>query len=628
MSRKKSPDKRRKGLSRAAFVGSGSVGNEPSGPANRGAPRWPRWPTALFVGLACLLAAGGGLEFAIKGKGGSRVLHEAKQGHVSRPAGSLSFTRDVAPIVFKNCAACHRPGQAAPFSLLTYQEVKKHARQIAEVTARRYMPPWPPEHGYGEFAEERRLSDEQIGILQQWVAEGAAEGDPALLPPTPHWDSDWQLGPPDLVVTVPQAYTLRAEGKDVYRNLVIPIPVADTRYVRAVEFRPGNLRVVHHAFIDIDESRQSRRLAAKENPPGFDGMELPESAIMPSGQLLGWQPGKAVSSSPQGLSWILHPNTDLVLQLHLHPSGKPEAVQPSVGFYFTDQAPTNFPYRLRLVSYDFNIPPGDDHYVVEESYVLPVDLDFLRVNPHAHYLGKDLEGYALLPNGNKQWLLWIKDWDFNWQGDYGYARPVSLPKGTKVVMHYVYDNSTNNVRNPNQPPKLVRHGLNTTDEMAALGFQVLAHNAEDRDFLVKDYLAHLEGLLRNYCVFALRLNPQDDMAHTRLARFLLAEGKWDEAASHLARALALNPRNDQAHYTLGYAYLQQHRAAEAVREFQTVIRLNPEDSQAYGNLGLIMFQERRFEAAQAFLESALRLNPQDAVAQKNLDLVKLCLSRR
>ena len=212
----------------------------------------------------------------------------------------------------------------------------------------------------------------------------------------------------------------------------------------------------------------------KESPPGFDGMELPDSAQMPAGQLLGWQPGKSPYFCAPGLSWLLRTNTDMVLQLHLHPSGKPEVVQSSIGFYFTGQAPTNAPFRIGMKCFTIDIPPGAEAYPVEESYTLPVEVAILRVLPHAHYLAKDMQSYAILPDGRKKWMIWIKDWDFNWQGDYEYTRPQVLPAGTRLVMHYTYDNSTNHVRNPSFPPKRVRFGLQTTDEMGEIWFQGLA----------------------------------------------------------------------------------------------------------------------------------------------------------
>ncbi|MEO8427774.1 MAG: tetratricopeptide repeat protein [Verrucomicrobiota bacterium] len=542
--------------------------------------------------------------------------------YVPRAKATLTFRKDVAPILFRNCATCHRPSQSAPFSLLTYQEAKKHARQIADVTARRYMPPWPPEPGCGNFADERRLTVDHIGIIQQWVAEGAIEGTQSDLPAPPTWSESWQLGQPDLVVEMSQSYTLPDEGKDVYRNFVVPIPVSSTRYVKGVEFRPGNARVVHHAFINIDETRQSRRLAEKQNPPGFDGMDLPESALMPGGQLLGWQPGKVPSMVSEGLSWILKPNTDLVLQMHLHPSGKPEMVQPAVAFYFTDQAPTNVPFRIKLARFDFEIPAGVENYLVEQTYVLPVDVSLLRVLPHVHYLGKDLQGYAIVPTGEKQWLIRIKDWDFNWQGDYKYAQPISLPKGTRLIMHYTYDNSTNNVRNPNRPPKTVRHGLQTTDEMAGMVLQAVARNSEDRSRLAKDYFEYFVGVSMDYYNYRLRINPDDGEVHTKLGRALASKGQTSEGIAHLLSAVRINPNDDKAHYELGYVYLAQNHLAEAGQEFQAVIRLNPDDYQAFGNLGLICLTEGRLTDAQVYLETALRLNPDDPVARKNLTRLK------
>ena len=541
--------------------------------------------------------------------------------YTPRAKGSLTFSREVAPIIYSRCSGCHSPEEAAPFSLLTFDQVKKRAQQIAEVTARRLMPPWPPEPGCGDFVDERRLAPDELGLIQQWVAEGAVQGSSAQPPPMER-KGGWKMGEPDLVITMPQAYNLASEGKDVYRNFVFPIPVNSRRFVQAVEFRPDNPKVVHHAFIDVDETRQSRRLAEKQSPAGFDGMDLPETAVMPAGQFLGWQPGKSLYKVPDGLAWVLNPNTDLVLQMHMHPSGKPEKVQPSIGFYFTDQAPTNLPFRLRLLHYELDIPPGADAYTVEQSYVLPVAVSLLRVNPHAHYLGKDLQGYAELPGGERKWLLRIKDWDFNWQGDYQYARPIELPKGTKISMRFTYDNSTNNVRNPNQPPLRVRHGVNSTDEMAALGFQALASNLQERYILGKDYQQYLTQVMVDYFRFRLRHDPNDAKAHTKLASFLFFQGKPAEAFDHLTSAIRLNPNDDQAHYELGYRYLLAGRMNEARDEFQTVIKLNPEDSQAYGNLGFICLQGRRWPEARDYLETALRLKPDDEVAQRNLKLVR------
>jgi tetratricopeptide (TPR) repeat protein len=254
--------------------------------------------------------------------------------------------------------------------------------------------------------------------------------------------------------------------------------------------------------------------------------------------------------------------------------------------------------------------------------VLPVDVSLLRVLPHAHYLGKDLQGYALLSNGEKRWLIWIRNWDFNWQGDYQYAQSVFLPKGARLVMQYRYDNSTNNLGNPNRPPKAVRHGLQTTDEMAGLVFQAVARNSEDRSILAKDYSGYFVRVSMDYYRFLLRANSEDSEAHIKLGRALVAQGQASEGIPHLLSAIKIKPDDDKGHYELGYVYLLQNRLREASQEFETVIQLNPGDHQAFGSLGLICLKEGQLSKAQTYLETALRLNPDDLVTQQNLRRLK------
>ncbi len=311
----------------------------------------------------------------------------------------------------------------------------------------------------------------------------------------------------------------------------------------------------------------------------------------------------------------------MVLQLHMHPTGKPEVVESKLGFFFTDEAPTNTPFRIRLCRYDIDIPPGASDYAIERSYVLPVEVSLLRISPHAHYLAKEMQGYALLPRGERRWLLRIKNWDFNWQGDYEFLHPIVLPRGTRLVMRYSYENTTNNLLNPNRPPKQVRYGLQTTDEMGELWFQVLPRNAGDLATLSNDYLGFLNQESVYYCNYLLRLNPNDAQAHLRLGRTLHALGRTRESLEHLLSAVKLQPNDDQAHYELGYLFLNLRRVDEARLEFQTVIGLNPEDYQAYGNLGYIWMEGGRFQEARACFEAALQLNPDDDVARRNLSLL-------
>ncbi|HKS38065.1 MAG TPA: tetratricopeptide repeat protein [Verrucomicrobiae bacterium] len=536
--------------------------------------------------------------------------------YVPRPRGEVTFNKDIAPIIFQHCAACHRPGQSAPFSLLNYADAKKRADDIAKATARGYMPPWLPEGGYATFVGERRLATAEIDMIQQWVADGAIEGAPADLPALPAWSGDWQLGEPDLVVTMPEPYLLSAEGRDVYRNFVIRVPLAATRYVRGVELRSGNPRVVHHAFIKVDPTAQSRRLDAEEVEPGFAGMNSP--AKMPDGHFLGWQPGRLPTFLPDGLAWRLNPGDDLVVEMHLNPSGKPEQIQSGIGLFFTDRPPTNTCFKMALTSYTMDIPAGAQNYVVQDSYQLPADVSVLAVLPHAHYLAREMHGWATLPNGTKQSLLFIKQWDFNWQGDYRYAQPVFLPKGTILAMRFTYDNSTNNVRNPNHPPKTVNYGSQSSDEMAELWFQLLPHNASDLARLTSDYQAKLARLFREHSEFLLHKNPNDAKAHADLGLDLLSQGRLVEAERHFRAALQARPDFGLAHYRLGLLFRQQNRLTEARAEFETALRLDPDDSKAHGNLGFIFLQQGELRSAQSHFESALALNPDDTIARNGL----------
>ena len=526
--------------------------------------------------------------------------------------GPVTYSKHIAPILFDNCATCHRSNGSAPFELLTYDDARKRAKDIARVTAKRIMPPWQPEPGHGEFENERRLTDLQIATIAKWVEQQTPEGNLAEAPPAPQFNNEWQLGQPDLVVQ-PSPYALPADGKDIYYNFVVPIPNTANKYVAAVELLSGN-RAVHHAFINVDETRAARRLGAKNNPPGFLGMDTPESTSMPGGQLLGWQPGKIPSFNPPGLAWILRTNTDLVLQAHMNPTGKPESVAPKLGFYFTDQPPTNTSFRIRLTSLQLNIPAGESNYVTEQSYTLPIDVNLVRVGAHAHYLAKDMQGYAILPSGQKKGLLWIKDWDFKWQGDYKYKQPVFLPKGSKLALRFTYDNSTNNIRNPFNPPRRTLWGLNTTDEMGELYFQALPANRDDYKTIAADYSRDFLRVSMDFYRHRIALKPNDAEFHQRLGRAYAAIGKLDEGATHLLEAIRLDPKNDLAHFDLGSIYLRKNMATEAYREFLTTTQLNPEDGQAFGSLGIICAQTGRLDEARQHFNSALRINPEDALA--------------
>jgi hypothetical protein len=382
-----------------------------------------------------------------------------------------TFTRDVAPILYRHCASCHHAGEVAPFPLITYKDATSRARLIAKVTAARYMPPWKPVHGYGNFDGERRLTRAEIDTLQRWAAADAPEGDPTLLPPPPKFNTGWQLGSPDLIAMMPKPFTVPADGPDLYECFVIPLHLDRDRYVRAVDFQPSDRKVVHHALLFIDAGVGSRPTGEYScfGTPGF----------LPSGSLGGWSPGAGPVIAFTDTATRLPHGSNLVLQVHFHPTGKRETEQARVGLYFTDVKPRKAVVDIGLVSRRIDIPAGDPSYKVGDHFTTPIDVHAVGIIPHAHYICKDMKGWAILPDGSKRWLIWIRDWDFDWQEQYRYASPVALPAGTRVEMEFTYDNSDANPRNPNSPPKRVTWGPGSGDEMAGLHIQVIPDNMAD-----------------------------------------------------------------------------------------------------------------------------------------------------
>lgn len=535
------------------------------------------------------------------------------------PARPVTFSRDIAPIVYAHCSPCHHPGDAAPFSLLSFADAQKRAKQIAEVTHRRLMPPWLPAPGYNEFVGQRYLTEQEVALLQRWAEQGAPEGNPAEAPKPPVFaGANWKLGTPDLVIQLPQPYMLAADGKDVYRNFVIPVPLPARRHVRAVELNPGNAKAVHHAFMLLDTTGDSRRRDAQDAEPGFPGLHTPPSAQAPAGHFLSWQPGKLPTGDPEELAWTLEPGTDFILQMHLRPTGKPEPVQPSVAFYFSDRPPTRTPFKFGLWTHAIDIPAGATNHVINESYTLPASLEVLRILPHTHYLGRELRAWATLPDGSQQWLLNIPAWDFNWQGDYAYQKPISLPKGATIHMSYTFDNSTNNPVNPAHPPRAVRYGVNSEDEMAELWLQVLTHSTNDTALIEKDYQPRVFRGTIFYNTYLLGRDPNNAKAHTEIGKVHLFMAQTEEAARYLRRAVELKPDDDEPHYFLGLLWRTTGRLAEAQQEFETAVRLNPNHQKAHGNLGLVHLQEGRIPEAEAHLRAALQINPADGVAQQAL----------
>jgi Flp pilus assembly protein TadD/mono/diheme cytochrome c family protein len=522
----------------------------------------------------------------------------------------ITFYKHIAPIVYHSCAPCHRAGEPGPFPLLTYDEVRKHGQQIVSVVQRRYMPPWLPEKGYGNFQDERRLTDEQIRTIADWVRQGAPAGSPADAPPLPKFIPGWQLGEPDQVIEAAAPYRLPADGPDQYWNFVLPLNMPGTRWVKAIEIRPGNIRAVHHANVLVDRSR-SARMQEKTAGAGFPGMDLniESDTFDPDSHFLFWKPGATPWVEPAGMAWRADPGGDLVLNVHMQPTGKPELVQPSVGLYFTTEPATRYPMLLQL-EHDgaLDIPPDQADFPVSDDFVVPMDMDVLAVYPHAHYLGHLLEGYATLPGGTRQALIRIPDWDPNWQSVYRYQQPVFLPKGTVVSMRYHYDNSAANPRNPNRPPRRVHGGNQATDEMAHFWLQVLPRGPLDRRKELQ------EAIMRH----RLEKYPGDFASQFNLGALMLARGDRPDAVTYLRGAVAARPDHPVALNTLGAALLSAEDVEDAAGLFERALQANPRYTNARYNLANARAEQQRWETAAAEFRQVLADTPGDSGARQHL----------
>jgi len=550
---------------------------------------------------------------------GSMAMSAAQDGKTATTQ-PLTFSKQIAPLIFDKCSGCHRPGGPGPFSLLTYTAVRQRAIQIAAVTKSRFMPPWKAEPGFGDFVGQHPLTDAEIDLIQHWVDEGTLEGNPEELPPLPPWPEEWQLGKPDLIVRLPQPYTLPAEGTDVFRVFVIPLPISAAQYVRGLEFRPGNPRVVHHANIRIDRTPASRELDEQDPTSGYEG-GLARSTEYPEGYFPGWTPGQVDPLLPKGLAWRLDKGTDLVIQLHMRPSGKPEVVELSVGFFFGNDPPERTPAVLRLGRQSIDIPAGRRDYLITDSYVLPVDVEVQAVHPHAHYRAREIQGFATLPDGSTKWLIYIKDWDFRWQHVYRYVTPFLLPKDTTLTMRYTYDNSAENPRNPPGPLTRVRYGWRSADEMGDLWIQVLTRDDRDLSTLNREFRRKFaaEDIIGDEV--AIETEPRNSALHDDVALLCLELGRHQEAIAHFEASLSLKPDSAVTHFNLGTALMLAGRFEEAITRFQEALRISPNYPVAHNNLGKALLSLDRMDEAIGHHREALRLAPNTAAAHNNLGLI-------
>lgn len=401
-----------------------------------------------------------------------------------------TWSDGVGKLVFTHCTQCHRSGEAAPFPLTNHAEAKRKAKMIARVTGKRLMPPWHAEPGHERFRDERRLSEAEITMLEEWAEAGAPEGDPAKAPTLPHFPEGWQLGEPDLVVTMPVAFEVPAKGPDIYRSFVLQLGTTEDRWVSAIEIRPTARKVVHHVLFSYDDTGEARRQEGRDGKPGFRNMsfrnaEATGSLVGGGGNSLGgWAVGATVKHLPDDLGLPLPKGADLVLQTHFHPDGKPEKEQTTVGLFFKKKKPSRTLVGVQVPPLfgalaRLDIAPGDQDFVVRDAFTLPVDVEAISIGGHAHYLCTKMLATAKSAEGQSRTLLAIPRWDFGWQDRYYFAEPVALAKGTKLEAELHWDNSADNPNNPQDPPRRVRWGPQSTDEMGSITLAVVCKDEKD-----------------------------------------------------------------------------------------------------------------------------------------------------
>lgn len=385
----------------------------------------------------------------------------------------ITFNNQVVRIFQRNCQVCHHPGDIAPFSLMTYSESRPWARSIQEKVVLREMPPWKPVDGCGDFEGSRRMTDEEISTISQWVERGSPEGAASDLPEPLTFASSWPLGQPDAVLRPDADYTVKP-GQDIYRCFTMPTTeLRGERFLSAIDIKPVNRAVVHHVILYLDETGVSKQLDDADPGPGYTSFGGP--GFPTTGALGGWAPGARARFEPDGNGWRVPAGARIVAQVHYHPLGDQASTdRTEIGLYFARQPVKKEIRVLFLGNESFAIPAGDSRYKVSASATVPPGLGAhaLAIFPHMHLLGREIRVEAAYPDGATRCLVDIGDWSFNWQGFYYYKEPAALPPGTRLSLTSYYDNSANNPRNPNSPPKVVRFGEQTTDEMciAALTF--------------------------------------------------------------------------------------------------------------------------------------------------------------
>ena len=418
------------------------------------------------------------------------------------PGDWVTFNNQISRLFQEHCQVCHHPGEVAPFSLMEYADAKEWAPAIKQAVVDQIMPPWKPVPGHGDFIGERRLTDEEIELVASWVDIGAPEGHSSDLPEPLAFDTDWTLGEPDLVLETP-TYTPDPNASDDYRCFSVPLPdsITESKSVVGIEVRPGNRKIVHHMILYGDPAGESegKEAATQDDKPGYEcfgsaGISYSSFTLGVESYILAlWAPGARPQVMPDGTGMYVRRGSRIAVQLHYHPDGTDQSDSTRIGLHFAEERTAQNATFIPVINRDFSIPAGEARHEVTASFRLEGDgspdipaalldllettgvfpLDVINVAPHMHLLGKEIRMDKVSETGEKTPMIFIDDWEFDWQDIYTYVNPVPFHRSDRMEVSAIYDNSADNPLNPNDPPVAVGWGDRTTDEMCIVFFSVV-----------------------------------------------------------------------------------------------------------------------------------------------------------
>lgn len=379
-----------------------------------------------------------------------------------------NYSKDVAPIIYTKCTSCHRVGEIGPMPFTNYNEVKNYGQMIKFVTSSGYMPPWTPDHNYSSFLGERKLTKEEINTIQEWVNNGMEQGNPNDEPSLPYFPDGSVLGTPDLTIKMSERFLHKGNNKDQYQIFVLPVNINQEKKVKAIEFRPGNKKIVHHAILALDTTQKAFELDAKDQRYGYE--QFGGFGFTPTeNNWASWTPGNLSRFYPADIGKTLYKNSTLLAQIHYAPVSSDEYDQSTINIFYDKD---NLVVR-NLRTGAVGVPQLKEQFIIPANQVktfkgelnVPADISLISVLPHMHLLGKSWEVFAVTPQNDTLEIIKIDNWDFNWQDNYYLKNMMKIPRNSKIYAFATYDNTVNNPYNPSSPPKDMTWGESTLEEM-------------------------------------------------------------------------------------------------------------------------------------------------------------------